>query len=100
MVPSIAPVTGRVTGKVLALPACWEDGRRLVSEHAQRLLGGAAGFRGPHDQLLLGIVGAGVSRSFEGEVADQRMAYESRSSASDGDVVAGPPAAEVLVTVG
>lgn len=69
-------------------------------EDAQPVVGGGARVGGPGDQLLVGVGGAGQCFPVEGEFADERVVQGFGAEALAGDVVGGPPLAELLILHG
>lgn len=66
-------------------------------EDGQPVVGGGVGLGGPGDEVLVGVVGAGQRVSVEGELADDGVVQGFGADALVGDVVFGPPLAEVRV---
>jgi hypothetical protein len=63
-------------------------------------VGGCAGFGGPDDELLLGVGGGGERVPVEGEFADDGMVECLGADSDAGNVVGGPPLAELGVLDG
>lgn len=69
-------------------------------EDAQPVVGGGVGLGGPEGELLVGVSGAGQRLPVEGEITDDGVMQGFGAGALAGDVVSGPPSAELGVQHG